>query len=733
MSRPLPAGTTDKIKNFLGTNFNELGEGFRGKTAEQILGKDGAAELMLEIESRVSRGASVEDVLKNITTDMNALAELSIQQDNLERQAFEIKDHELHPAKVRVRDMGGELNKRIAFTGAARSGYDTKRGDVPIYASSIYGGSEEARMAVRTNSVPMQHMGEIPATYRNLVMDLRGDVDAEKEIARRNLLAKLRGKPNLTEAQEKYIKKTFHANRHRVVSNLAEAAGYKSMEFLNWAGRGLITKSDPAKDSRWQVDFMGLEKELIARDRNILDGKHGTYLKALKKYYEALAQNGNMPLTPQQFSEIQKMISDEIAAEGKIEADRLAAFDKKVNELNEEMFAKVKDLVKKDDQAWPYHIAQAILIFSPFGFFNYMVPVANILGPIFAGSGTFGQHLAQVADNVPLFGDIFHAMRLDFLVENIIDHTPGIAQLTNAMNAVIQTDVAQNLFGVVSPMVTGSPLIPIAIALGFSTNQLSSDIERWDKSSTTMKDGKKKLEAEFKKLRESFKNDDAKKRVAEFTLKELQANIMRHLTCELGEFLARADAAELAIFDDLPFGVTNLIKMKEAGVLNNQSKALEVLFDERFSSREIRETLLQRYLVYDKMRADKFGPELPTGNIEDQIQELVYDFKIKLNSKEGFSKLSQAEYKKRSDDVIIQTAEDILGLRSIHQGEEPEERALRAQDYQLQIIEARTKSRINMADILQVDPKKAKPSGSPKPELAIGPLGPQRVPLQAKL
>ena len=737
MSRPpatftLPQQSTDEINAFLGdkSKFNAIGA-FGGRTAEQILGRVGVDELMFEIKAMAGRKggdlASVKSILADIKKDMDVLADLTEQQENLDRQEFEIKDHELHPAKLSVSQLAKQYNRDISFEGASRNRHQTGRADVPSYLSSLVGGTKAARDAVRRNSKPMIHVGEIPSTYRNLVIDSISDVNAEKEIARAELKAKLAGNPPLTKKDKQFIKKTCHSSRYRVLSNLSEAAAFKTMEGVNWVGRGIFSKSDAAKDSRY-LRYKADLAELTAQNRFLLEGKHGaSYLKALEKYYQTLVDNNGQPLAPAQFDAIQQLIRKEIEEVDKAEAQKLKEFDEKASALNKEMYEKIQTLVKKDDEAWPYHIAQAVLLFSPFGFFNYMVPIANIFGPIFAGAGTAGEHLAQVASNVPFFGDIFAGMKLDVALTAIIDNTPGVAQITNAINAVIQTDAAQNLFGAMSPMVTGSPLVPLAIAIGFNMDRIAKDVKRGEESDTVDKEGRKKLHAEFEKLQKSFKGDDAKKRIAEFTAKELSLNVERHFANELAQFIAgidKDDAKELAIFDNIAIGGMTLKQMKELGSLDSVSGVIDVIFNPKLCSGEQRGKILQSYFVYDKMRKDALGgKEFPDGSMDEYTQKCIAMFNAQAADPERFAKTAKAEYEKRSEDIVIETAEKGLGLKSIYAGESVEERSTRAKDYQLQIVQARANSRVSIADVMQMAPTKPQPKSAVLPPFKATPLG----------
>lgn len=715
MSRPAPAAPLPQekqIENFLAGNFG-------GSTIDEMFSKAEVVKLKLLIVQRADQfNGDLSKVLPSLSKSLETLGEYNSDLRNVDRQAYQIKEAELKPGKIDVSERASAIGRQVPFEGQdPKGGYFSGRSNVAGVASSVWGGSKEARQAVRKNKSLDNPSRAVPSTYRNLVMDARSDCRSDIAIAEANLFAELNGDPQLTRKQEKKIR----TSNHRVASNISEFAAFGALKGFNWLTRGILSHSKAAEDSRF-IDYQKGRDDLIAGARTLLDktsqGKTA-YLNALKRFYEGLASSPEA-LSPKEFAELQQLISDAIVAEGKATKDEVEAFNKKINELNDEMLKGMKDLLKEEDNAWKYRIAQIFLIMSPLGFFNYMLPVANILGPIFSANLTFGEGIGKMMTEVPIFGDIVAAIRIDVAVAAIVDNVPILSEFGHVIDAITDTEAAQNLFGAVSPIVTGSPLIPIAIAIAFSGRQAEKSFDRGDKSKALVEGAEKKLKAEFEKLSKNIEGDPHKQRIAKFAAAEMDGNANRVFLRSLVDFIASAKEEELAIFDGVKFNGKSLLDLKRekeaAGEDFSSPTAIMNLLLASDVTKDMRGQLIKAFFAYDKIREDHEGSD----SLETEEEAMAHNLGNFRNlNPDAMSKLAQDEYVRRRQEFVIDFAENVGLPQSIYQGDDPESRKLMAAEYEARIIQNKVNRRDN---VLAFTPAKEKPPAtSPVPPITATP------------
>lgn len=710
----------EQIDDFLSGDF---GRDLSKSRIEQIFTLNEIHALRFEL-ARMIQSAAVTDVTKyleeNVKPLLNEIGENKSDFENLNGQIYTIKRHELKPAEINVLEKAQSLQFDVPFEGRnVKGGYFSDRSDIPGIPSSIIGGTSRARNTVRKRRHPISRPELVDSTYRNLVVDEQSACQDDLRISYAKFDAFLKGREFSDKDAQNLTK---WSTKHRALSNLAEGAAFAGFKATSWLGRGVISHSKAAEDK----DFIKFQNEIdawLARDRFISGAKSGrgtAYLFALKEMYKKLANTEGV-LNPAEFSAMQTLISEAIKAEEKVNEDELKKFNEEVGKQNKAMLDAMKGVVKKDDDLWKYKVAQVFLILSPLGFFNYMVPVANLLGPLFASGMSFGEGLGAIATSPVLgpFGDIAAAIKLDVAIAAVFDNVPVVSDIGGVFNSVTDSDVAQNLFGVVSPSVTGSPLLPIAIAVVFSLNNQVKYNDQSDKRSQVVKDADKKLRALFEDFEKVAKNDKRKERIMEFANKELEANMNIQFFRDLVNFICKAEPEELVIFDKVKIGgkaVRELLVTPTGPA--TPSQMMDILLKQ--ADPAARKSLLDNFFVYRSISEEK-------NNDKDQA---LTQFKTIQASADQMKAMADKETVKNKQEYIIDLAENELGLSSIYDAgakEDPEYRKSdeyrkdKATDYIGQIVQARLKARLGMSDIVRAEKE---PQPKPKQPLHANPVGP---------
>ena len=689
---------SEKIDDFLKKDFG-------GSKIGEMFSEDKIKGLKLAMVGRVVALGDIDRVCKDILQNLTDLGEYHSDLRNVNNQIYDIQRFELMPGNnATPSQIAADLNNKISVNGP---GYHTGRGDISAVLSSIRGGSKEARYGVRKDKTRQVLTVAPPSTHRNLVMDARGKCREDIEIAETNLFAELSGGAKLSKKQEKKIR---GSNYHRT-----EAFGYAGLKTFNWLTRGIFSHSKAGEDGRF-IKYQKNKDDFIAELSGLLDptsqGKGAGYLNALKAIYDKMASEPGA-LSSQEFAEMQQLISNALVAEGKFAKEEVEAFNNKIKELNDGMLSSIKDVVEKEDDMWKYRIAQIILIISPLGFFNYMMPIANILGPLLSANLTFGEGVGEMMAKIPILGQVVSGIKLDVAMAAIIDNTPILSELGGVVDAVTDNDAAQELFGAMSPLVAGSPLIPIAIAIGISGRNAGKSLDNRVESDAAVKTGGDKLEAVFRELEKSVNGDDYKKRVAEFAAKEINANANRIFLRQLVDFIAGAGDKELEIFKDVKFNGQSLSDLKKSkGEDFDDRKSIMKLLLAKDVTKEMREQLIKAFFVYDKIREEA---DTKRDQFKSDAENIAQDLNKFNDIKPGeMTTLANGEYARRRQEFVIDLAKSAGMPKSIYQGDDQESRKKMAAEYEMRMIQ----DKVNRRDAVMAF----------KPTPNTSPTNPQGIP-----
>ncbi len=494
---------------------------------------------------------------------------------NVKRQEREIRRVELRPGEIPEEEGGvpafaRQMQREIGYHREGLRGWvgrDHGYGDEPVGTrgvdniGSIIGGTDVEMRSIRKRDEPIIHTKPASLKYRNNVFDAKDFVIEDMRCNGLELEKFLSEARKPTQEEYATVRK-ISMSSHRV-SNLAESAASTVNGFVGSIGRGIIHKTDHTEDKRYHK-FIDKRNELIASLLWSLDPEDRTeYLRVLDRVKGAMGSSDLM--NPATFAQMQNLISEEIKKEKGVNQKELDSFNEKLREINERMLADMEEIVEKEDDMFKWRVLQVFLILSPLGafsiageIFNYIDPLAELFGPLLDSSLTFGESLAEIgtSDKLGFVGDIADTMGFDEMVRFVFDEVPVVSDVLNAFKEIVLDNaVSQELFDIASPLL-GSPLLPIAIAAGYSFSQAGAEMDHYWGNPDDKKPGANKIierhNKDLEKLFEEFSEDtDQSKehRIREFCARRFQTFTRMYFDTEFIKSAVEADVEDLEIFD----------------------------------------------------------------------------------------------------------------------------------------------------------------------------------------
>jgi hypothetical protein len=462
------------------------------------------------------------------------------------------------------RQNGGSLNVAKFMANAEEQ---KSYGDPGLNTASWRGGSPEEISHLENRNSDFQ-LTQTPSDNlrRNAASAFR-KVLHERKVSKAVLGHYLRtGDKNLPPAE---IKKLEAQNNYPgVAGNIASYYAHNAVEMAKWPVRGVLPDSlnrTEAQKTPAVRKYFEKRNELLANLALKAGGRFQSsnfYLKLLEKINNDLAGSDDL-MDPATFAKMQKLISDEISKEENINKQELEALNSRMREANRQMLYGWQEHVDESDRLWKYRFLQMFLLLTPIGafsiaghIFSYMDPVMQFLGPLFDGSTTLSEGIGSMvsSDGLGAFGKVFEAIRLDDAIEFLLDKTPIINNLLEAVNYLTDNEMAQSFFGTVGPGFS-SPLILMAVFGVYSFFRADVEVQHYGKGKEFIKHQNEFLENIVEEFQKERDGEKLRQRINNFARN--RANILkeRNLEVELAEFMGDAANRQnlAAIFKDLQF------------------------------------------------------------------------------------------------------------------------------------------------------------------------------------
>lgn len=613
---------------------------------------------------------------------------------------------------------------------------------------SILGGDPKEKQQMLDSPGPDVFTEAPSPTYQNLVLDLKKEAEKEVTVANANIRSLMdQGRFLSKEEESVYGVENKHLERAK---NALEFFGHGVRKFAGSALRGILKDSKANEDSR-AAQYAQLRNTLLANVMTKIGPgmKDNTfYLRTLKRVNDLLGTSGDI-LDHETFCKMQKLISDEIEAEGKVNAEELKKLNESLQGLERAMLKDLQGLVKEEDQMWQGRLLQMFLLLTPLGAFSvfglgsYLEFFSELLGPLFDKALSVGEGLGKVAasDSINIgkkifgednfvgqyflnFGDYIHYAHIDEVIEFIVDETPVIKDITGIVDTLTDSNIFQEGMGVLSPLSTTPLLFELGIGIAYSLKRVPGEVDHYlDNDPKSQINSVKKFKEKSSKNLESVINegvakieanttgDALKKRLTAFDAKILQIEKEINLFGELAKFIVEASKVKDGrekIFDDIKFrtkdasGVESVKSFSELD-LGNESKAVTLLAKDA----AFKDACTKQFLLFSAIKKDG-----------ESTEEILKKFNLD-RSEDQKAKLRSEKKKVFDDACVVKLAEKASEKDGFILPNPPK-------DLEKKLVEFRLEKLYRMANNRNPDPvpsvKITDPSAS---SVLRGPLYPQ--------
>ncbi len=333
--------------------------------------------------------------------------------------------------------------------------------------------SEEFIEWVKRNDSPIIHSQNPSNSYRRALLEAKSQTLDDVRSAEIKFFALTKEGRDATskEIQDVRVSKKY-SPLLRTVQSYGETLLELGIKAINYLGRGTIAESNIADDSRYQQHLENYKNFLREIKYKLGSGKEHSFssIERLKKMIE---QNGGLPLSDQQFSQIQQEIAAEISALQKIDQAELDHANKSLKASHDDFTKNLKNDLSVEDSRFPLIAVQLLLLVTPLAGLSFVPMLTNIVAPM-VQAGSFGGSVAGVVGNIPVIGDFARLIKMDFAIEWLADNLPIVSDLGEVFGFFTNNEITQNAFGVVLGA-EESPVLAYALA-GFFFSQFADQM-----------------------------------------------------------------------------------------------------------------------------------------------------------------------------------------------------------------------------------------------------------------
>ncbi len=644
------------------------------KVSEVIAEKEHISEIRNGLADQLEKHPNAESFISDAKRALESRTKAAKRLKNQEIRELKLRQRAIDPAStLDVAKMLPVLRDKVL---SGKEYAETGETEESSRHYSILGEDQKEIDQILDSPGPEVFLEPPSITYRNLVSDSKAKAEREARVADANIRS-LMDKGRLLTKEEESVYGVENKNLARA-KNALEFFGHGVQKVVGSALRGMLKDSKASEDSR-AAQYAQLRNTLLANVMmKIGPGmKDNTfYLRTLKRINDMLGTSGDI-LDHETFVRMQKLISDEIEAEGKVNAEEMEGMNKSLRELERAMLKGLQGIVKEEDQMWKGRLLQMFLLLTPLGAFSaiglssYMGFLTDLLGPLFDGALSVGEGLGKIAssDSINIgkkifgednfvgkyllnFGDYIHYAHIDEAIEFIVDETPIIKDITGIFDTITDSTIFQEGKGVFSPLSKAPLVFEIGVAILFSASRVPREINHLDSVAKFKTESSAKLEGAINgavaKIDENTTGAALRGRLTAFDAKKLQIEKEINLCGKLAEFIVEAlnakDGRE-KIFDGIKFRTRDAsgaesVKLFSELDLGNESKAVTLLVKDP----AFKDACAKQFLLFSAVKKD-----------EKSVGETLRKFKVD-RSEEQKTKLCSEKQKVFDDACVVELA-----------------------------------------------------------------------------
>jgi hypothetical protein len=236
------------------------------------------------------------------------------------------------------------------------------------------------------------------------------------------------------------------------------------INILKHVGRGTFhnpDKDDLANDTRY-LNYLRTRDRLIEGLRQKLGTKNPEIERLLNKF-QSVCDDNNAALGEADLLAIQQELVKEIAKIEGLDELELKAVKDKVDALNESTKKQINKNLAEEFGNAPYIALQIALLVTPLAGLSVLPMLGGIIEPMFDENLTFGKSIGAVIANIPGFGPLLHAMKVDYAIAWFLDNCPIVEGATKILHETTNNIFTNTGFDMMNPLL-GTAAFGLGIA-----------------------------------------------------------------------------------------------------------------------------------------------------------------------------------------------------------------------------------------------------------------------------
>ncbi len=441
--------------------------------------------------------------VKSAKDTLSTRVKMVEQHANVLRKQAEVKRSQENPGEIDLNTLVPEMKSKMGYGNrrwlAASDPYGPQYDDMILSQDKIDEIKEDSSSTFYTKPSTGRSLPFIPS-YKRLLHAANKQTSMALADNSRDLNA-------LIETGKPLPPKSSNAKAAEGVlgagASMAEQSLNAFHSIFNAAGKGIYSKSDPNQSS-YLREYYDKRNKLFS---NLLwslepgQSKNSKLLQRFKKILED-SENEDGLLDEKSFSELTKIITEEIKKDEGANKEQMTKFNERINDLNKKVLESAKEQTEDSDAMFKWRVLQVALIITPFAGVSIMGPITNIFSGVFMNAGGIGQGIASLATSeyTGPFGQLCEWLHLDEVIRWLLCDMPVISDAVGVVDSALSSDLVQGVLeGAIVPL-AGSSIVPVAIAGVFSLFRANSEIAYFTKYGDAFKGHEKAIREELSKI-----------------------------------------------------------------------------------------------------------------------------------------------------------------------------------------------------------------------------------------
>lgn len=479
--------------------------------------------------------------------------------ENVLKEELRIRRQELNPHEFSLDAFEAQAGRKADLISEEHAGYRPSSNgfDSPNDPSPRRSGATQQEFEdIMDDRASAPFFASPNKYYRNSVFD--AEVPARDAIRVNNKRLEVflgEGRTMLTSQEE------GECRRHsEVMHQLSNELQYFEAGGLNLAktlGRGVISKTNAEETSDYKKYSDQRNDTVYDMLYKACPREHrGAYFHALKQRNAVLRSRGN-PHSIAMADEMDRHLDEMLTKYEDEDRRRREKLEKDIEAGNKQTLTGsggsdkgLQGYVEQEDEMRKWTMLYAFMVLGPFAGGIAVAPIlANLLGPVLAGSGSFAQGVAALPTNSLFgpFGKLVELCHFPDAIEWVMGNVPVIEQLNEIMEFATRNEISAGILEQMLPLAS-SPITALGIAALAGTAGVSQEYLL----SSDKKDFMKKKTESLESLSKAYEVTDEikqKERSKEFAQRSIEAQKEAIRLRKFAEFLAREDDATLSALE----------------------------------------------------------------------------------------------------------------------------------------------------------------------------------------